>query len=85
MSEVIDRFMRYISVDTMSAEDADQVPSTPGQMSLAGQLADELRSIGAQDVSLSEHGYVFACLLYTSHAGGVYPHAVAAGLRGDLG
>lgn len=28
MSEVIDRFMRYISVDTMSAEDADQVPST---------------------------------------------------------
>ena len=56
MSEVIDRFMRYISVDTMSAEDADQVPSTPGQMSLAGQLADELRSIGAQDASLSEHG-----------------------------
>lgn len=66
MSEVIDRFMRYISVDTMSAEDADQVPSTPGQMTLAGQLADELRSIGAQDVSLSEHGYVFAVIPATA-------------------
>ena len=66
MSEVIDRFMRYISVDTMSAEDADQVPSTPGQMTLAGQLADELRSIGAQDVSLSEHGYVFAAIPATA-------------------
>ena len=68
MSEVIDRFMRYTSVDTMSAEDADQVPSTPGQMTLAGQLADELRSIGAQDVSLSEHGYVFAVIpIWTPH------------------
>ena len=50
----------------MSAEDADQVPSTPGQMTLAGQLADELRSIGAQDVSLSEHGYVFAVIPATA-------------------
>ncbi|MBS6954855.1 MAG: peptidase T [Enterocloster asparagiformis] len=66
MSEVIDRFMRYISVDTMSEEDREQVPSTPGQMALAGRLADELKAIGAQDVSLSEHGYVFAVIPATA-------------------
>lgn len=66
MSEVIDRFMRYISVDTMSEEDREQVPSTPGQMVLAGRLADELKAIGAQDVSLSEHGYVFAVIPATA-------------------
>lgn len=66
MSEVIDRFMRYISADTMSEEDREQVPSTPGQMVLAGRLADELKAIGAQDVSLSEHGYVFAVIPATA-------------------
>ena len=60
MSELVERFLRYVSVDTQSAEGAEQVPSTEGQLVLAEQLAGELRAIGAQDVTLDDHGYVFA-------------------------
>lgn len=60
MSELVERFLRYVSVDTQSMEDAEPVPSTEGQLVLAGQLAEELRAIGAEDVTLDSHGYVFA-------------------------
>ena len=59
MSELIDRFLRYVSYDTQSAEGGD-VPSTKKQFALAEVLADELRAIGAQDVRLSDTCTVYA-------------------------
>ena len=60
MSEVIERFLRYVAVDTKSEEEAGQIPSTPGQLTLANMLAEELRQMGAERVRVSGHGYVFA-------------------------
>lgn len=59
MSKVLDRFLRYVQVDTQSADEhCDQVPSTAIQFELATMLAHELRALGARDVLVSEHAYV---------------------------
>lgn len=60
--EVLERFLRYVVVDTMAEHGATTYPSRPEQLVLSRQLADELREIGLQDVELTEHGYVFATL-----------------------
>jgi tripeptide aminopeptidase len=56
----LERFRRYVAIDTQSAEGQDTVPSTPGQLDLARLLADELRELGAEGVRLSESGIVYA-------------------------
>ena len=61
MSSTVDKFMRYITIDTQSREDSEASPSTPNQFKLAGLLAEELRAMGASDVRLDEeHCYVYA-------------------------
>ena len=60
MNEVLERFLRYVSYDTQSADGMEQVPSTEKKKVLAALLAEELKTLGAVSVSLSEHGYVFA-------------------------
>lgn len=63
MSDVLERFLRYVQVDTQSADEhCDQVPSTAIQFDLARMLADELQGLGARDVTVSEHAYVTAWL-----------------------
>lgn len=63
MSSVVERFLKYVTIDTQSKEDADCFPSTEKQKDLAYLLADELRKIGAQDVRMDEtFGYVYAAL-----------------------
>ena len=57
---VLDRFLRYVKIDTQSKEDSETVPSTRKQLDLANLLARELKDIGAQDVRVSEHGIVYA-------------------------
>lgn len=57
---VVDRFLRYVRVDTQSAEDATSTPSTERQWALARQLEGELRQLGAQDVRVSEFCMVYA-------------------------
>lgn len=59
-SQAAERFLRYVTYDTQSAENKEQVPSTEKQIALAKQLETELREMGASSVSRSEHGYVFA-------------------------
>ena len=60
MSSVIEKFMRYISVDTQSDEDSSSSPSTAKQFGLAKILAEELREMGAGNVRLDEeHCYVY--------------------------
>jgi len=57
-----DRFLRYVKIDTQSAEDQTTVPSTKKQLVLANMLAKELKELGAEEVSVSEFGIVYAKL-----------------------
>jgi tripeptide aminopeptidase len=57
---VVDRFLRYVRVDTQSAEDQSTTPSTAKQWTLARMLASELEQLGARDVRLSEYCTVYA-------------------------
>ena len=60
-SDVLDRFMRYVQVDTQSADEhCDRVPSTTIQFDLATMLAKELQGLGARDTTVSDHAYVTA-------------------------
>jgi tripeptide aminopeptidase len=61
-ADVLDRFLRYVRVDTQSDHFSTTFPSTPGQIDLSRLLAGELRGLGLADVELTEHGYVFASL-----------------------
>src|ERR1043166_5048133 len=56
----MERFLRYVKIDTQSAEDQTTVPSTKKQLNLANLLAKELKEIGAQNVRVSEFGIVYA-------------------------
>ncbi|MEA5051352.1 MAG: peptidase T [Oscillospiraceae bacterium] len=60
MYDVKERFLRYVAIDTQSAEESDTVPSTLRQLDLARLLRDELKEMGACGVQLDEHGYVTA-------------------------
>ena len=55
----IDRFLRYVKVDTQSAEDQTTVPSTKKQFDLARLLEKELNTLGVQNVRVSEFGIVY--------------------------
>src|SRR5688572_30496475 len=57
---VMDRFLRYVKIDTQSQEDQTTVPSTRKQLNLANLLARELTTLGAQNVRVSEFGIVYA-------------------------
>jgi tripeptide aminopeptidase len=59
---LLERFLRYVAVDTQSALDSPTYPSTAKQLDLSRILVDELRAIGVDDVELTEPGYVFATL-----------------------
>ncbi len=60
--DLLDRFLRYVRIDTQSARARTQSPSTPGQLDLGRMLADELRAIGLDDAFLDDNGYVVATL-----------------------
>lgn len=69
MPSALDRFLRYVTVDTRADEGNPASPSSPGQLVLLDALAGELRSMGAVDVSRDEHGYVMATVPSTvTHA-----------------
>lgn len=60
--DLVNRFLRYVRIDTQSAEDAGVTPSTPGQMEFVKMLRDELEAMGLEEITLDEHGYLFATL-----------------------
>jgi len=62
MSEVLDRFIRYVKIDTQSARDSETYPSTAKQLDLLRLLTEELKQIGMQDVRMDRYGYVTATL-----------------------
>ena len=62
MQKIIDRFVKYITVDTQSDPDNPAFPSTEKQWDLAHILVDELKEIGMQDVTLDDNCYIMATL-----------------------
>ena len=59
MSDVLERFVRYCEVPSQSnPQTADHVPSTQSQFKIAEVVAEDLRALGAEDVSVDEHAYV---------------------------
>lgn len=62
MEKVVERFLRYVAIDTQSDPESSSFPSTAKQLDLARLLVRELEEIGMQDVTLDENGYVMATL-----------------------
>ena len=62
MSNVVERFIKYVKYDTKADEESITTPSTPNQMVLAKDLVEELRELGISDVSVDENGYIMATL-----------------------
>ena len=59
---VLDRFLRYVRIDTRADESSSSCPTTPGQLTLSRFLADDLREIGLRDVDLDANGYLMATI-----------------------
>jgi tripeptide aminopeptidase len=57
---LLDRFLRYVRIDTQADEKSSTYPSTPGQLVLGQMLRDELLAMGLIDVVQNEHGIVMA-------------------------
>jgi tripeptide aminopeptidase len=60
--DLLERFLRYVRIDTQAARDRTGSPSTPGQLDLSRMLVEELRAIGLEDADLDDNGYVMATL-----------------------
>ena len=66
MESLLDRFCRYVRIDTQANECSGTYPSSPGQLELGRLLAQELRQLGVTDVKHDEHGIVLATLPATT-------------------
>ena len=62
MKKLLDRFCRYVKVDTRAIEDAKEYPSCRGQLDLGRMLARELKDLGLADASVDKNGIVTATI-----------------------
>lgn len=60
MTTALDRFLRYVVVDTRADDSSTTCPSSAGQLELARLLTSELEALGLADASVDENGYVMA-------------------------
>ncbi len=61
-TKILENFIRYVKIDTMSSETSTSTPSTQKQFDLAHLLIEELKELGLVDISLTEHCFVYATL-----------------------
>lgn len=66
MKTVVDRFLKYVQVDTESVPEADCFPSSEKQKNLAAILVDELKEMGVEDAHMDRYGYVYATIPATT-------------------
>ncbi len=78
---LVDRFLKYVSFDTQSDESTGLTPSTPKQMIFAEYLKKELESLGLEDITLDEHGYLFATLPANISLLRCFPHRKDRNIR----
>jgi len=62
MDRIVERFIKYIGIDTKSDENSNTCPSTKGQLELGAILVEELKELGLEDAKQDEHGYIYATL-----------------------
>jgi tripeptide aminopeptidase len=60
--QLLDRFLRYVKVDTRSDEASESSPTTEKQKDLSRMLTEELKELGCDDAEMTEWGYVFATI-----------------------
>jgi tripeptide aminopeptidase len=88
---LLQRFLRYVRIDTTAGQPGGGYPSSPGQLQLGKLLAEELRALGLVDAQQDQHGIVMATLPATIHADApaiafcahmdTSPETTAAGVR----
>jgi len=61
-TRLVERFLRYVRIDTQSVEESNACPSSPGQLELAKMLVEELKEIGLEDAAVDKNGYCLATL-----------------------
>jgi tripeptide aminopeptidase len=66
MDALLERFRRYVRIDTEADERATTYPSSPGQIELGRLLVKELRDIGLRDAEIDDHGVVMATVPATA-------------------
>ncbi len=59
---VVERFLKYVQVDTQSDPESETFPSTEKQKNLSRMLVQELLDMGISDAQMDEHGYVMATI-----------------------
>lgn len=59
---LLDRFLRYVKIDTTARDNAEGYPSSPGQLELGRMLVGEMRAAGIADTAQDEHGIVMATI-----------------------
>lgn len=62
MDTLLDRFLRYVKVETTAVDETDRYPSSPGQLELGEMLAREMRELELEDVGIDPHGIVMGTL-----------------------
>jgi len=62
MEKIVERFKRYIAIDTKSDDNSQTCPSTKGQLELGALLVEELKELGLEDARQDKNGYVYATL-----------------------
>jgi tripeptide aminopeptidase len=86
---LLERFLRYVRIDTTAVENSGKYPSSPGQRELSSLLVSELRTLGVQDVEQNAHSIVMAtlpgnrnapCIAFNSHVD-TSPETTGAGVK----
>ena len=62
MHQLMDRFLRYVKIDTQSDSSSETTPSTEKQWNLAYKLVEELKEIGMKEVTIDDNAYIMATL-----------------------
>lgn len=62
MNKMVERFLKYIAIDTRADGSNENCPSSKGQLELGALVVEDLKEIGMEDVRQDENGYVYAKL-----------------------
>src|SRR5947209_2691277 len=62
MQSLLDRFCRYVRIDTQADEQATTSPSSPGQLELGRLVVEELHALGLHEAAADAHGIVLATI-----------------------
>lgn len=73
---LVERFLRYVSVDTQSDPQSETFPSTAKQLTLLNLLLEEMLALGLSDAEIDPHGYVTGTVPATPGARGETRHRI---------